>query len=173
MKSYIKKASEMIKSFEGFRANAYRCPAGKLTIGYGRVIRTDSNGNPLEAVITTREKEETLLIRRLLIMSTKLLNVLSFLEKTEQIAALLSFIYNVGEKAFYSSTLCKKLKERAPMKEITSEILRWNKVNGKVNKGLTNRRNMEAMTFCENTDSSDYTTMLNRRVLEQVNGVKK
>lgn len=36
---------EYIKHWEGFRSKPYRCPAGKLTIGYGRNIQD----NPLTA----------------------------------------------------------------------------------------------------------------------------
>lgn len=32
------KGLDLIKEFEGFRGSPYRCPAGKLTIGYGHVI---------------------------------------------------------------------------------------------------------------------------------------
>ena len=30
-----KRAIEILKQFEGFREEAYKCPAGVLTIGYG------------------------------------------------------------------------------------------------------------------------------------------
>lgn len=43
------KTVEMIKRHEGFRSKAYKCTAGKLTIGYGRNL--DDNG------ITEQEAE--------------------------------------------------------------------------------------------------------------------
>lgn len=38
----MKELVERIKKHEGFRSKPYRCPAGKLTIGYGRNI--EDNG---------------------------------------------------------------------------------------------------------------------------------
>lgn len=58
-----------------------------------------------------------------------------------QRAALISFIYNVGEGAFKSSTLLKKLNAGHP--GWCHELDRWNKVQGKVWKGLTKRRALE------------------------------
>lgn len=40
---YILQAAELIKVDEGFRGQPYTCPAGKLTIGYGRNLEA----NPL------------------------------------------------------------------------------------------------------------------------------
>ena len=39
---HIKPAAELIKKHEGLRLKPYKCPAGKLTIGYGRNL--DDNG---------------------------------------------------------------------------------------------------------------------------------
>lgn len=175
-KDYIKQATALIKEFEGFSATAYKCPAGKWTIGYGRVLKTDPEGNILEPTITTREKEDTLLIRKLIIMEKGMLNKLPFL-KGCQIASLLSLIYNIGEKAFYTSTLFRKLLDKKPLLEITSEILHWNKVKGIPNKGLTKRRNREALLFSNGAcppklqtkynNIMNYTDILNKRVLSK------
>ena len=35
------KGIELIKKFEGFSNTPYRCPAGKMTIGYGHVIQAE------------------------------------------------------------------------------------------------------------------------------------
>ena len=35
---------DLIKHFEGLHTNAYKCPAGKLTIGYGHTGKDVSEG---------------------------------------------------------------------------------------------------------------------------------
>jgi len=51
---------EQIKYHEGFRANVYKCPAGKRTIGYGHNL--DANPLPLRPPIT-RDEAKAILIR--------------------------------------------------------------------------------------------------------------
>lgn len=51
MQKYQEIALELIKEAEGFSAKVYKCPAGKLTIGYGHNIEA----NPL-----TEEQEQLL-----------------------------------------------------------------------------------------------------------------
>ena len=59
-----------------------------------------------------------------------------------QKAALISFSYNVGVKAFESSTLLKKL-NAGDNAVACDEMRRWNRAGGKVWKGLINRREIE------------------------------
>ena len=53
-----------------------------------------------------------------------------------------NFTYNVGEGKFCSSTAAKKLNE-LNYYGACKELLRWNRFKGKVDKGLTNRRQRE------------------------------
>lgn len=59
-----------------------------------------------------------------------------------QHAAFLSFCYNVGVKACTSSTAFKLLNKKE-YKKACDQLLRWNKANGKVLRGLTKRREAE------------------------------
>ena len=61
-----------------------------------------------------------------------------------QYDALVSFTFNVGCNAFLNSTLLKKIRNND---YDANEILRWNKSNGKVIKGLTERRKREMRLF--------------------------
>ena len=61
-----------------------------------------------------------------------------------QYDALVSFTFNVGCNAFLNSTLLKKMRNND---YDANEILRWNKCNGKVIKGLTERRKREMRLF--------------------------
>ena len=60
--SEIKKALDLVKEGEGFVATPYRCPAGKLTIGYGRNIEAnpltnEERAQQLKAQITSAIQE--------------------------------------------------------------------------------------------------------------------
>jgi lysozyme len=60
-----------------------------------------------------------------------------------QLTALTLFCYNVGKTACARSTLFKRI-NAGQCAELRSEFLRWNKVQGKPVRGLTNRRVAEA-----------------------------
>lgn len=53
VKSFVQMMS-LVKKHEGFRSKAYRCPAGRLTIGYGRNIEDNGISEP-EAVFLLRD----------------------------------------------------------------------------------------------------------------------
>ena len=56
--------------------------------------------------------------------------------------AYINLTYNIGGRAFCSSTLVKKL-NTLDYAGACKEILRWDKASGRVVKGLTNRRQKE------------------------------
>jgi len=56
--------------------------------------------------------------------------------------AYINLTYNIGSRAFCSSTLVKKLNAQ-DYAGACKEILRWDKASGRVVKGLTNRRQKE------------------------------
>jgi len=59
-----------------------------------------------------------------------------------QFDALVSFTFNVGNGAFQGSTLLKVLNQ-GHYDQVPQQLIRWNKDNGHVVKGLTNRREKE------------------------------
>ena len=59
-----------------------------------------------------------------------------------QFDALVSFTFNVGDGAFLGSTLLKLLNQRQ-YDQVPEQLKRWNKDNGHVVQGLTNRRAKE------------------------------
>ena len=63
-----------------------------------------------------------------------------------QFSALVSFVYNLGEGAFASSTLLKKL-NRQKYLDVPEQILRWHRVGSRPYKGLIRRRAAEAELF--------------------------
>lgn len=63
-----------------------------------------------------------------------------------QFDALVSFVYNVGDGAFFKSTLRGYLNQ-GDFDNAAKEFARWNKNDGTVMKGLTRRRASEAALF--------------------------
>ena len=63
-----------------------------------------------------------------------------------QFDALISFVFNVGRQAFYSSTLRRMLNE-GKYDQTPIQMRRWNKSGGRVIDGLVNRRENEIKLF--------------------------
>jgi len=64
-----------------------------------------------------------------------------------QLLALASFTYNVGEGAFAQSTLLKMLNSGTDKILVAKEFDKWVNAGGKVSPGLVNRRNQEKNLF--------------------------
>lgn len=143
----IKMAAEAIKYFEGFSGIPYTCFAGKRTIGYGHVIQP---GEDLKRI--TKEQAEELLLSELSVLYKEIKDNIrpevwdNFL-KENQIAALLSFVYNVGITAFKKSTMLKKINTCGNMKLVADEFPKWVWSNGVKLMGLIERRRAEKELF--------------------------
>jgi lysozyme len=134
---------DLIKEFEGCELNAYTCSAGKLTIGYGHVIRpTDVIPN----TITESEADE-LLAKDLERFEIAVLEAVDVPMAQNEFDALVAWSFNVGSHAMANSTLVKKLNGKEAKTRVADELLRWDKVNGKPLAGLTRRRKAERAMF--------------------------
>lgn len=98
------KGIEALKQSEKFRAEPYKCPAGKLTIGYGHVISDDESF----AAITENEAEE-ILRKDIEVAERCIWRAVRVPLSQDQFDSLVSFIFNVGCHAFLKSTLLKEL----------------------------------------------------------------
>jgi GH24 family phage-related lysozyme (muramidase) len=147
-----RRGQDFIVEFEGFSATLYNDQAGHCTIGVGHLVHhgacRPSEGG-LEKGIT-RARALALMVRD---ASTKIDCVASNVKvdlDQAQFDALVSFTFNVGEAAFESSTLLKRL-NKGDLAGVPEELKRWNKitVNGRkvASKGLTRRRAREARLF--------------------------
>ena len=141
----MKTAIQLIEEFEGFSAKPYICPAGKYTIGFGDTVWKGKPVTGLTKTITKQEAEYAL-ENRLKGFQAELDAVVKVPLTANQNAALLSFIYNIGAKAFRNSTLLKVLNE-GDIREAANQFMRWNKANGKELAGLTKRREAERHVF--------------------------
>lgn len=143
-----KNGLDIIKYFEGFKAKMYLCPAGLPTIGYGTLIDTVSE-QYLKG-ITINESQATDLLKADCAFFEKSIDkyVIKPLNQN-QFDALVCFIYNVGPDNFRKSTMLKKININPSDPTIKDEFMKWNRAGGKVLKGLTNRRTMEADLYCK------------------------
>ena len=137
---------DLIKQFEGFRANSYQDIVGVWTIGYGT---TRIDGSPVRSGMTcTVEQAEGYLsddVNSFLNQITGSFNPLIQLN-SNQVDAIACFVYNVGVGAFRKSTLLKKL-NAGDFDAAALEFLKWDKAGGKAVAGLTRRRNAEKVLF--------------------------
>ncbi len=141
-------AINIIKEFEGFRSHPYKDTGGVWTIGYGTIKFYDGTPvNKYSAPCTQEQALEWLLRDLNLERIPAVVNAVIPSISNNEASALVSFVYNVGVKAFMDSTLLKKLNLGKPKEEVAAEFMRWNKDNGKVIAGLTRRRKMERELF--------------------------
>ncbi len=134
----------LVKESEGFRDKPYLCQAGVRTIGYGHAIKKGENYKQV-----SREQAEKILVQDLSTAQNAVRKHVKTDLTQNQYDALCSFVFNVGEGNFKSSTLLKKL-NKGDYSGAAEEFPRWNKAGGKVSKGLTNRRNKEKTLFLRN-----------------------
>jgi lysozyme len=131
---------ELIKQMEGFRGAAYRCPAGKLTIGYGSTVGVKPG------MIVTEQQAEMMLKQHLKSDEMRL-NSLGLHINQNQFDALMSFIYNVGWANFRRSTLLKYVKAAPNSPMIADEFRKWRFANGRALPGLIKRREAELKLY--------------------------
>ena len=141
-----KKGIDLIKAFEGFASLEYTCVAGKRTIGYGHVLGPDE-----KYVCGVCEREAEILLMRDLDMAEKAVEDLVEVPLSDyQKDALVSFVFNIGIRAFEKSTLLKKLNEGG-YDQVPKQLQRWIYVNGRPCDGLMRRRKAEARLFVKST----------------------
>lgn len=136
-------ALAMIKRWEGRRLDAYKDSAGVWTIGYGH-----TNGVvPGQKISETQA--DTYLVEDLGGAERAVERLVKVPLSDGQFGALVSFVFNLGEGAFASSTLLKKLNARQ-YEAVPAELMRWTKATNPESgrketlPGLANRRAAEA-----------------------------
>ncbi|MBD2059836.1 lysozyme [Oculatella sp. FACHB-28] len=130
----------MIKHFEGFRPQAYICPAGVPTIGYGSTLGVRMGDR------ITQQGGEDLLQRDLVRFERAVSDMVKVPLTSNQFSALVCFAFNVGIGAFQRSTLLKLLNQRN-YQSAADQLLLWNKGGGRVLQGLVRRREAERALF--------------------------
>lgn len=133
--------TSIIKRFEGLRLEAYICPAGVPTIGYGTTMY------PNGAKVKMGESISKSMAERLLDIDVterlKAMKLPAHLNDNQK-SALVSFAYNVGTAAWLKSTLRKKVLLNSSDPSIRDEFMKWVIAKGRVFAGLKLRRQAEA-----------------------------
>lgn len=131
----------LIKRFEGLVLEPYLDVGGKMTIGYGHLVR------PGEYFAMISEKEAEQLLRRDIQVAEAIVKKSVTVKLTShQYSALVSLVYNIGSGHFEDSTLLEVLNE-GNYEEAAEQFLRWVHVDGTRVKGLVNRRVSERQLF--------------------------
>jgi lysozyme len=135
------KGLDLIKSFEGWSARAYLCPAGVLTIGYGSTGKHVTLG-----MVITRERGEALLRADLARFEGEVTKTILVDVTQNQYDAMVSLCYNIGGAGFRKSSVASMTNARNFV-EAAKRFSLWNKGGGKVLQGLVNRRAAEARLY--------------------------
>lgn len=131
---------ELIRHFEGCRFNAYLCPAGVWTIGYGHTAGV-KEGDSID-----QEAAEAFLIEDLETFEQAVMRLVEVPLTQQQFDALVSWTFNLGAGNLAESTLLKKL-NNYQYAEVPEQMMRWVRAGGKVLDGLVRRRAAEAALF--------------------------
>lgn len=149
------KGEQLIKKYESCMLVPYLCPAGVPTIGWGNTVYSTGRKVSLKDKAISQVEADKL-FRFILDLFEKDVRSLIKTDITQnQFNALVSFAYNVGTdidadliaEGLGDSTLLKKININSKDPSIKDEFLKWNKIKGKVSKGLTSRRKIEAELY--------------------------
>lgn len=145
--------ASLIAGFEGYRQYVYLDPVGISTACFGAT--RDSRGNPFKPSQVGQSipghECEKLLFRDVFEFQDAVLNNVKVPLTDNQLTALTSFTYNVGEANLKSSTLLKKL-NAGDYEGACKELPRWVYARGIKLPGLVKRRQAE-MELCLTPDS--------------------
>ena len=134
-------AIELIKRYESLSLVPYLCPAGKLTIGWGHVIRS---GETFEKV--TKAEAEKILKKDVAIAETAVNELVRVDLHQEHFDALVSFVFNAGARNFKNSTMLRKL-NAGDYLGAGREFQKWVYSNHRKLNGLVERRSEEEEMF--------------------------
>lgn len=139
--TYSKQGLQLTEDFEGLELTAYQDQGGVWTIGYGH-----TGHDVYKGLTTTQEIAEQLLLHD---VSTAELAVKRFVKvalEQHEYDAIVDFTFNLGAGRLAASTLLKKLNVGDKI-GAALEFNKWDRVAGKVSKGLARRRMSEDELF--------------------------
>ena len=135
-----KNGINLIKNFEGCRLEAYKCPAGVWTIGYGHTAGV-KQGQKI-----TKFQADALLIIDLEKFEKAVTKLVKKPITQNEFDALVSFAFNVGIGNFEKSTLLR-LVNMGQFELASKQFERWIYAGGKPLTGLKKRRLAEKTLF--------------------------
>lgn len=137
---------DLIKHFEGFRADAYRDPVGIVTIGYGTTARAEVGIIPRMGMTITEAEAEHYLQKAVNKFAAQIEPAIIAPINENEFAAYVSLAYNIGPGAFKRSSTLRHF-NMGNKAQAAKNILLWNKAGGKVLRGLVRRREAEKALF--------------------------
>ena len=137
---------DLVKEFEGFRGEAYMCPAGVWTIGYGTTAAAGVGITPKPGMRISQAEAEKYLMAALENFADSISPSITAPINENEFGAFLSLAYNIGPGAFKKSTALSAFNSGDKAKAAKA-ILLWNKSNGKKLGGLVRRREAERKLF--------------------------
>jgi lysozyme len=142
----MNKGIAIIRKYEGLRLQAYICPSGLATIGFGATFYENGSRVQLGDKIT-RDRADQLLFFQVKLFAEEVRRTVKSNINENQLGALVSFCFNVGGDAFGKSTLARKVNANPSDSTIRNEFMRWTRGGGKVLPGLVKRREEEANLY--------------------------
>lgn len=137
---------ELVKTFEGYSARPYMCPARVWTIGYGATKGLDNRPVTPEHPHITRDQGTTLLRRDLGDSERAVARLSPVAINDNQYATLVSFVFNCGAGAYQRSTL-RQVVNRGDHADVPAELMKWVRGGGQVLPGLVRRRRAEGALY--------------------------
>ncbi len=130
-------ALTLIRRWEGLRLNAYLCPAGIWTIGYGHT------SGVLKGMVWTKEQaEEALSLDAEAAMKAVMRMTPGIADDTLKLAAITDFVFNLGPGRLQASTLRRRI-NAGQYEQVPDELRKWVWGGGKKLPGLIMRREDE------------------------------
>lgn len=137
---------DLIKRWEGFKAETYRCSAGVLTIGYGTTKAAGVGIDPQPGMRITEAQATEYLRKTVDKFAVQIRPAITAPINENEFAAFVSLAYNIGPGAFRKSSALRHF-NAGDKARAADAILLFNKAGGKVLKGLQNRRAEERALF--------------------------
>lgn len=142
-----------IKDAEGFKGEAYLCPAGKWTIGYGHTEGV-TKGMSMDEVTASKLLQAEVNASFAQPVEQALADAKVTVVTQEQFDAMVSLAYNIGVANFKRSSVLREL-AAGHIQAAADHFLDWNKISvisqgvveKRESKGLTARRMRERELF--------------------------
>lgn len=136
---------DLVKAFEGFRADPYQDSAGFWTQGFGHKDATAPVCMECTTPVT-KDQATAMLVNDL----NHVLNIIqphiTGALTENQLAAILSFSFNLGPYAFINSTMLKQI-NAGNSSAAAEQFALWVHAGGQVEPGLVSRREAEQKLF--------------------------
>lgn len=131
---------DLIKSREGCKLKAYRCPAGVWTIGYGHT------GPEVHEGMEVTNEEANAILQADAVAFDAGVSAACPVSTQSQHDALVCLAFNIGIEAFNKSSVCR-LHNAGKYAEAAQAFALWNRAGGHVLPGLVARRAAEAALY--------------------------